>query len=244
MKHFIIIRFNLENERSKETKINVDYDWVDNRLNKFFKYTYPSIVNQTNQNFTAYILLHNDTPIELSNKLKDKIKGDNNIVILNVNDKREARLILKTHIVDEDEFIVQTRFDNDDLYNIELIDTIQSNVELGHLNCLAFNNMAYYDDNGNFYLYDNLQFTSNVTTVVEDAKIKVLHTVGTGHGNYGKQDQFNVKYITDKTPYALVIHEDNDKKTISTFEKRRDTNLIKVISDSNILKKFIIDDEE
>lgn len=247
MQHLIIIRFNLENERSLKSKINIDRDWFNNRLIKFIRYTYPSLLNQTNQNFKAYLLVHRDTPIDLYTKLKNVIKMDN-MFILNVNTKYEAYQELK-QCVNLTDFIVQTRFDNDDMYNINLIQIIQDNIILKHKHCLAFNNMLWYNEiKKEFYLCDNITYTSNVTTVVEDPRIELrMLTCGRNHGYYGRtenKNEFSVKFIQYKSPYCLVVHSDNAKTTIETFNNQVKSTRMTITTDNNILNKFIYNVDE
>lgn len=239
MEHLILIRFNLENERSIDNKINLDEDWLNNRIDKFMMYTYPSLLNQTNQNFKAYIFVHKDTPKHLYDKLKNMIRMDN-VFILDVNNKTEAREELFKLITTTD-YVLQTRFDSDDIYNINLIDIIQKNTPLYHKSCLIFDNLLYYDEKSKqFYLLDNLITSSNVTTVVEHIDELKLYVVGRNHGHYGSNpDEFNLKYISDKSPYALVIHKDNDKGTISAFEGRvKREDITNVTTNVDIIKQF------
>lgn len=242
MQHIVVIRFNLENERSLKSKLNIDRDWFNNRLMKFIRYTYTSLLNQTNQNFKAYLLVHRDTPTDLYAELKNTIKMDN-VFILNVNTKYEAYQELKLR-VDLNDVVVQTRFDNDDMYNVNLIQIIQDNIILKHKHCLAFNNMLWYSEvKKEFYLCDNISYTSNVTTVVEDPRIELrMMTCGRNHGYYGRAEnkgEFNVKFMRYKSPYCLVIHSDNAERTIEIFNAQVESSRMAITTDTNILNEFI-----
>lgn len=73
--HYILTRFNLpvfRGELRDGAKIkNLDEEYLRNRFDIFQRYTYPSIKNQTCQNFKWLILMDADTPEEFKQILSD-----------------------------------------------------------------------------------------------------------------------------------------------------------------------------
>lgn len=82
--HYIITRFNLPVFkgllRDGASINNIDSDYLRSRFDIFQKYTYPSIKNQTCQNFKWLVLMDEKTPIEFKHILSKLHTEYNNLI--------------------------------------------------------------------------------------------------------------------------------------------------------------------
>ena len=76
-KHIILTRFNLQFELGND--IHTQPYWLDERFRLFEKYCLPSIVGQTNQNFTWVILSSEQTPTKYKERLSQYAQTYSNI---------------------------------------------------------------------------------------------------------------------------------------------------------------------
>lgn len=92
-------------------------DWLSFRANLFKTFTYPSIVNQTNQNFTWLILFDENTPKEYITSLGTRfvpllVNGDN------IHEKVKD-------IIKFNNWVLSTNLDSDDALSINFIEELQ-----------------------------------------------------------------------------------------------------------------------
>ena len=76
-KHIILTRFNLQFELGND--IYIQPSWLDERFRLFKRYCLPSIVGQTNQNFTWVILSSEQTPTKYKERLSQYAQTYSNI---------------------------------------------------------------------------------------------------------------------------------------------------------------------
>jgi len=137
-KHYILTRFNLVSESSYNTTI--DYvnsdEFLSPRFSLFETYCFPSVKQQSNNNFTWFVLFNDQLPEKWRNKLDkykqqfpnfearfmsaEETKSTNWHATLN-------RFVLKelNESGNNTEFILTTRFDNDDAIHLSFVDAVQ-----------------------------------------------------------------------------------------------------------------------
>ena len=132
MKHFLITRFNLKNSHWKkdgENFIALTKEWLNHRFYFFETYCLPSVLNQTNKNFTWLIAFDIDTPVIYKERILSLIKGHSNIHPLFIDGFLGLQPSIKEeikHLVDgQNQYIITTRLDNDDIIHKDFIKTIQ-----------------------------------------------------------------------------------------------------------------------
>ncbi len=132
MKHFLITRFNLRVEEWKTSKTGIPVlteDWLKNRFVLFENYCLPSVQNQSVQDFCWFVFFDTETPkkyksriTELSLEYKNfrpiYIEGMANLI-------RSVKENILKKISENDEFIITTRLDNDDILHKDFIKSIQ-----------------------------------------------------------------------------------------------------------------------
>lgn len=128
-KHYIITLFNLRNFLDGTNNYEKWVDWTTDRIELFKKICLPSVVNQINQNFEWWLFMDSDSPTELINDLSAAIKPYPNIILKY---KKGYDDFYKTYVEDLKaesegfEFIIQTRFDNDDILHPIALSEIQA----------------------------------------------------------------------------------------------------------------------
>lgn len=132
MKHFLITRFNLKNKKILKNNAVVNplsKEWLDQRFHIFETYCLPSIINQTNQNFIWVVCFDSDTPEDFKPRVEDISRSYSNfkpIYVDGFSSLKPAFLnYIGNNISENDEFIITTRADNDDILHKDFIKTIQ-----------------------------------------------------------------------------------------------------------------------
>ncbi len=132
MQHFVLTRFNLQIDRWKTSKRGVDVrtpQWLDHRFQMFENYCLPSMLNQSNQNFTWYLLLDQNTPEAYKQRMTSLLAEKENFHFDFIDDgfyfAKHFRLFMKDKISVDDQFVITTRLDNDDMVHHRFIEQIQ-----------------------------------------------------------------------------------------------------------------------
>ncbi|MDT0687444.1 glycosyltransferase [Autumnicola psychrophila] len=133
MKHFLCTRFNLRNEnwvRTKKGEVVLTPEWLSQRYKIFMDYCVPSVINQTNRNFTWLIFFDIHTPQDFKNSINNFASDTKAFQPLYIDGVKNLQSALKNHIIgsiDEwDSSVITSRLDNDDALHKDFIDTIQN----------------------------------------------------------------------------------------------------------------------
>ncbi len=129
MKHYLFSRFNINHlaHLPDGHPIALDADWFNNRLELFYKYTYPTVVDQTNKNFIWIVLVDERTEISLIEKLEE-LDISKIFSILKVGEYgylQRVKDLIGKESGPQDEYIISTTLDTDDGIFPEFIDVIQ-----------------------------------------------------------------------------------------------------------------------
>jgi len=118
LKHYLITRFNLRVPQWRDTdkkgnKI-LTPEWLEHRWKLFQKFTVPSVMAQTNQQFTWLVLF------DIGTEVKD---GPYLPVFCSTEWLKELQSYLRQHCTDT--WVITSRLDNDDAIAPEFMSTIQ-----------------------------------------------------------------------------------------------------------------------
>ena len=124
-RHIILTRFNLQ--YALESDIHIQTAWLEERFRLFEAYCLPSIIGQTNQNFTWIILVHDQTPTIYQQRLEQYVQtypvikveycsyyDDINILYQNIGRK----------YIEHYDYLLSTRMDSDDMLDCNIICSI------------------------------------------------------------------------------------------------------------------------
>lgn len=126
-KHIILTRFNLQFELGND--IHIQSAWLEERFRLFEKYCLPSIVKQTNLNFTWIILSSEQTPTKYKERLLRYAQTYSNIELGYCPYYEDVNILYKEigekYVADND-FLLSTRIDNDDMLALDFVQLLQS----------------------------------------------------------------------------------------------------------------------
>lgn len=129
--HFLLTQFNLKNFPGTSEKSYNDWViWTKNRIELFKNYCLPSILNQSNKEFTWLIFFDKDTPIEIRSFVEEleryqfiKIHYLNGMEDFDRSYMHEVKKSLRP----TDHWVITTRLDNDDMLHRDAMKVIQQN---------------------------------------------------------------------------------------------------------------------
>lgn len=130
--HFLITRFNVKlsiwevTHSGKEVRTN---EWMEHRFNLFEKFTLPSVLNQTNNNFRWLIYFDKNTSEKYRKKalLLEQHHFNISVYFITGMDVFLPEIISAINNLRDykNNFLITTRLDNDDLIHKNFIKTIQ-----------------------------------------------------------------------------------------------------------------------
>jgi hypothetical protein len=206
--HFIITQFNVvfnwtRNGLSSPTKAP-DKNWMLERWKLFERYCYPSIINQTNQNFKWFVFFDGKTTD------KNRVNKYSRIIPVYIKHNNwtydDIIKTIKPHI--ENDYVITTRLDNDDALSIQYVDEVQKRFTPTNFQIFNFINGQIFDTKQNrLYNYD-YQCTNPFISVVElNANLKTCFYLN--HPEMGKQLGHVVKLRTAQPGWLQVQHGGN-----------------------------------
>lgn len=235
--HFLITRFNLTNPDWTTTKNNellLNDSWMEQRIWLFKSFCLPSVVNQTNKNFTWLIFADTATKSDYKTILNDLVKDHDFIRLEYIDGMAKFQSSINAIVSKMSQgknHIISTRIDNDDAIHKDFISEIQS----------QFNSQKYLviDVIKGYSLQIKPQimlgkkehiFNPFLSLIEENSNPKTIwHNSHTDWKN-----ETRIKYYTKKRLWIAIIH---DKNKINNF------NGYGNISWKNLSKEFILSDE-
>lgn len=138
--HLLLTCFNIKRVSAGEGFDNPTLDnkrnsssYLDYRFNLFESITFPSVCNQSCNNFTWLVFFDINTPEKYRQKnllLQQKWSGFNPIYVEN---KQEITKIIKKRLNPNIQYLITTNLDNDDAICSDFIQIIQSNLKTDEL---------------------------------------------------------------------------------------------------------------
>ena len=174
MKHFLITRFNIVQDWYKTANRNntpiQTNDWLIERFQLFETYCLPSVVNQSNLNFTWLVLFNLETPEYFKQKIAGYATKYSIFTPLFLEPYgNEAALLEKTitSLAENVQHVITTRLDNDDMIREDYIQMIQETYDPKQKDVfLNYGSGFQYDlYNGVIYAYNNFSMSHYVSRV-------------------------------------------------------------------------------
>lgn len=131
--HFLITRFNVEYLEKVEANLCISVeDWLEKRFELFFTYCYPSVVQQSEKDFTWLIYFDLNTPDAYIERILKKdfakvIKPAFATTWENINENIRGEI--SQFDIEKSDLIISSRLDNDDAISTDYIKTIQDAVK-------------------------------------------------------------------------------------------------------------------
>ncbi|BCY28678.1 glycosyltransferase [Flavobacterium okayamense] len=211
-KHLLITRFNLKNPEWKQlTKNNeslLDNSWMNERLELFANYCFPSISNQTNQNF-EWLLYFDSTTSEIhKSKIAEIIGNKNNVKTFFIDGMPVFNESIIKYVEENisAEYLITSRIDNDDCIHKDFINEIQKHFDKQDF--LAIDNIEGYtlQIEPNFILGKKEHIFNPFISLIEknEHPKTVWHYV---HNMWKKEPR--LIHVTEKRLWLSVIHGKN-----------------------------------
>jgi len=133
IQHFLLTRFNIKIDRWQTARGGIDVrseSWLEDRFELFKNYCLPSVLQQSNRDFTWCILMDLDTPQEYKGRMRRLLRGHDHIHVGQIRNGHLFgnffRKFIRKQLHSDTEFVITTRMDNDDIIRHNFIDQIQS----------------------------------------------------------------------------------------------------------------------
>lgn len=132
LKHFLITRFNVKEagwDTTKNGEPVLTADWLQHRFGLFEKYCLPSVLNQSIKTFTWCIFFDADTPGIFKDRINEISRTCSFLHPIYIKDATEQQhslvKFIRSRLTADDEFVITSRLDNDDLIHRDYIRTVQ-----------------------------------------------------------------------------------------------------------------------
>jgi len=132
--HFFLTKFNVRS--FPELRPGCEPAWLERRFNLFDQYCFPSVFNQSNQNFKWLVFFDIDTPEPFKQKIADYAKKWANFVPVYLDCPLpygkfpdQVRTVVRQYIPSDSEYLITTWLDNDDAIHKDYVQFIQANFE-------------------------------------------------------------------------------------------------------------------
>lgn len=140
--HFFLTKFNVRS--FPDLRPGCDSAWLENRFRLFDRYCFPSVRNQSNQNFKWLVFFDIDTPNSFKQKIAEYTKWENFIPLyldfpLPYGEfPAEAREVVCQVVASDCEYLITTWLDNDDAIHQDYVNMIQDNFSQQEAETLNF----------------------------------------------------------------------------------------------------------
>ncbi len=210
-------------------KVNeLDEQWINYRLELFKEYTVKSLVNQTNQFFTAMLRVREETKGFITEELKGKLPD--NIYVVGAN---YETLIYRC--IENYNYLYLVRMDSDDCYDMEFIDILHNYIPKPDTEVLINQHCYSYDILQNRFAYYFYPSPPCYTLIynTEDYKKGKRYHLKRGHGG-----AILLKHeILSGINFMSTIHEkNNSERKFGTYSLSKKMNWEEIKDKDNILK--------
>ncbi|NEP86133.1 MAG: hypothetical protein F6K18_04480 [Okeania sp. SIO2C2] len=208
--HFIITPFNVDVGLKARSEL-LDCGYLRRRFKLFQEFCFPSVYNQTNQNFKWLAFFDYETPDEIKEKIKSLQKWSNFIPIFtqeNMDFKPFLVKIIHQYLKPEDTHIITTWLDGDDAIANDFIEQVQQ--QFNHQSFEYINFFYGYQltkDGLFFQKYLANQFLSLIEQIDDNIlTCKIMRHVDIDPLS---KEGLPVRQVVTSPLWIQLIHEDN-----------------------------------
>lgn len=213
IKYILSTRFNLDYRRIVSETLGVDpKKWLENRIDLFFDYCYPSVANQSDKDFEWWIFFDFETPHEILERIRKKDAGGLiKLKFSNWKKFREDILSELKRIPENYDYLMNARLDSDDAlskFNIEAlkryllmkVHVLPESFILNPLHGLVF-------DTGTTILFQK-RLNSNPFQVLVQKQDKIIYSVFTFQ-HQSVAGHFPIINVSKWPFWLVVVHGGN-----------------------------------
>ena len=207
--HLILTKFNTRSFQGGGK--GCDPEWLNYRFKLFDRFCFPSVCNQSNQNFKWLIFFDVNTPDEYKQRIKSYSKFKNflpiylDFVLPYGTFPDELRQVLQPHI-GTSEYLITTWLDNDDAICQDYIHMIQNNFDRQQSESINFLS-GYQLYNSKLYL--DFEMSTHFISLIEKYNPESFNTVLARDHNHLFEVCSSVRNVICKPSWVEVLHGNN-----------------------------------
>lgn len=216
--HFLITRFNIQVSKHGPEKMDspdTNIEWLNYRLRLFIKYCAPSVLNQSNKNFTWLIYMNSNTPASILDQM-EYLKQNPHINFIFLSDYPAMLNDIISRIKNVNTpFVITTRLDNDDIVSMYFIRDIQKLFRPVHQTMINFTAGFEYSILDCVLRKWNLRFNNPFSSLIEDKDSpSILSIYGFAHWQIPRSvEMINVR---GESYWMYLRHELNYSGSVYT----------------------------
>lgn len=209
--HYIVTRFNVRSKDSSGIlKSGVSEEWMEERFKLFLNFCFPSVTNQSNQNFQWFVLFDIGTSEKNKVKINTLASSSDIFVPLYIDCDESIAQVVREEIQSRLKFdyVITSRLDNDDSLHCDYVASVQKEFNRQEYLALNFINGATLDFNEKPQLGYRIHANNPFISLIEYAKEGVDTVCSKRHGGWGKIR--SLKQINNPIPLWLSVNHDRN----------------------------------
>lgn len=210
--HFLITRFNLRNPKWDVTKNNeslLNDDWMSNRMWLFENFCLPSVINQTNKNFTWLLYFDTTTSDNFKKLITEITQNYTNIKVFYIDGMPNFKNEIQEYISENTKnasYLITSRIDNDDCIHKNFIEEVQKKFRNQDYQAIDIIQGYSLQVEPNYILGKKEHIFNPFISLIE--KNENPKTVWENDHNMWKKET-RITQITDKRLWMSIIHQKN-----------------------------------
>lgn len=219
--HYIITRFNIVqnwlvecNSRMRQSTIQTQ-EWLLKRFTLFEKYCFPSVMNQTCDNFVWLVLFDEGTPQEFMSRISSFQRQLPCFIPLFLSQNCNEEMCVRKHIQSNinTKFLITTRLDSDDIISDRYVEWIQNHFK--EQNDIIINyERGYQYDMIHKLLYSYLAESNHFFSRIERLNTNVLPQTVIGLDHTKLRNLPYSSFFEDEPLWIEVVHSCNVANSI------------------------------
>jgi len=210
--HYIITRFNLRKEDWTITKKNekvLSEAWLKDRFELFENFCFPSVKNQVNQNFKWLVFFDINTPKNYKQRVIELDESYDNFVPFFIDGMNNflPEIVRNIKLLDNKEYCITSRLDNDDSLHKDYINTIQSYFDSQEHMAIDLIDGYILQADSKVLLGLKKQLYNPFISLIEKKDCLKSVWFRSGHGSWKYEK--NIIRVKNKRLWLCVIHDFN-----------------------------------
>ncbi len=206
-KHIILTRFNLQ--YTLDSDLHLQTAWLDERFRLFEQYCLPSIMGQTDLQFTWVVLSSNQTPDLYKRRLSNFALRYPNIQIEYCAYYEDVNVLYKAmgdKYVEDNDFLLSTRIDSDDMLAANFVCALQTYVQ-SHLSAEA---IITFTNGVQWFEKENMVFAIACSKNHFLSFLESRHNIRTCLGiDHTKVPENQLIRLNEKAMWCEIVHGNN-----------------------------------
>lgn len=212
MNHFLITRFNIRVDDWTTTRDGYQVnqtDWLEHRFRLFMDYCWPSVLNQSDQNFTWLVFFDTTTPEQFKALNENLVLKYPNFCPIYVDGIRSFLPSLRRELMERTntDYLITSRIDNDDLIHRDFIKRVKEEAKpSGQLVIDMQRGYQLINKSKIFEVRNYIHYFNPFISLIESSS-GARSVMDRNHRDWSTAEQ--VVAVTDKPYWIEHVHERN-----------------------------------